>query len=108
MGKVMSKPEVRREYYVNGNVMYESHYLDGKMHREDGPAYIFYYPNGNVYSDYHYIKGKLHREDGPAIVEYYNSHSEYYINGKNLSKEDWYSRLSAEQKVNLLYGKGNE
>jgi hypothetical protein len=25
-----------------------------------------------------------------------------------LTKEKWYSRLTTKQKVNLLYGKGNE
>jgi hypothetical protein len=36
--------------------------LDGKLHREDGPAII--YSNG---SKHWYINGKRHREDGAAI-----------------------------------------
>jgi len=33
---------------------------------------------------YWYLNGKLHREDGPAI-EYYNGYKEYYYNGKYLA-----------------------
>ena len=51
-------------------------YLNGKLHREDGPAieclngYKLWYKND-----------KLHREDGPA-VEHNNGHKEWYKNGK--------------------------
>ena len=44
---------------ANGN---KSWYRDGKLHREDGPA--FELANGNKYW---YRDGKPHREDGPAI-----------------------------------------
>ena len=84
MGKAMSKLEVKRECYKNGNTRYEVYYLNGKPHRENGPAYISYYENGNI--DYEH----------------------YLINGEWLTKEKWYSRLTTKQKVNLLYGKGNE
>ena len=38
-------------------------YLNGKYHREDGPAILW--NNGNKHW---YLNGKLHRKDGPAIV----------------------------------------
>jgi len=56
-------------------------YLNGKRHREDGPAVE--YANGNKYW---YRNGKLHREDGPA-AECANGNKEWYIDGK-LHRED--------------------
>jgi len=54
--------------YANGN---KEWYLNGKLHREDGPASII---NGNKKW---YLNGKLHREDGPAI-EYANGDKSWY------------------------------
>jgi len=51
-------------------------YLNGKRHREDGPAVE--YAGG---SKGWYINGKRHREDGPAI-EYAGGEKEWYTNGK--------------------------
>ena len=51
-------------------------YLNGKYHREDGPA--IEYTNG---SRLWYLNGKRHREDGPAC-ECANGTREWYLNGK--------------------------
>ena len=56
-------------------------YLNGKRHREGGPA--FYAPNGHKEWAHH---GLRHREDGPA-VEYYNGDKEWFLNGM-LHRED--------------------
>jgi len=53
-------------------------YLNGKYHREDGPA--IEYTNG---SKCWYLNGKRHREDGPAI-EYANGTKKWYLNGKEI------------------------
>ena len=53
-------------------------YLHGVRHREDGPARE--YSNGDKCW---YLNDKLHREDGPA-VEYSNGHKEYWVNGEYL------------------------
>jgi len=66
----------------NGDIGY---YLNGILHRDDGPAFI--YPNGNMY---YYLNGERHREDGPAII--WNDGSlAYYINNNDITKEvkDW-------------------
>ena len=55
--------------------------LNGKRHREDGPAVE--YANGD--KEY-YINGERHRVNGPAI-EYANGDKEYFISGK-LHRED--------------------
>lgn len=66
------------EVEENGNKFW---YLNGKLHREDGPA--IEYTDGNKFW---YLNGKLHREDGPAI-EYLTGTLAWYLNG-NLHRED--------------------
>jgi hypothetical protein len=58
------------EEYKSGNKLW---HLNGKLHREDGPA--IEYTNGDKYW---YLNGKLHREDGPAVE--YHDYKEWYIN----------------------------
>jgi len=110
--RVMSKPKIKRRFHRNGNIWINEYYLNGNRHRGDGPAYIIYNKNGNVECEYYILNGKRHREDGPAVIWYYeNGNIEcvyYYLNGESLTKQEWYNLLSTEQKVNLLYGKGNE
>ena len=63
---------------VNGN---RGWYLNGKLHREDGPA--IEYANG---SRSLWVNGERHREDGPAI-EWGDGGRSWYLNGK-LHRED--------------------
>ena len=42
------------------------------------------YPNG---TKYWYLNGKLHREDGPAI-ESANGSKSWYLNGKEVTEEE--------------------
>ena len=63
----------------NGN---KSWCLNGKLHREDGPA--IEWANG---SKSWYLNGKLHREDGPAI-EWANGSKSWYLNDKEVTKEE--------------------
>jgi hypothetical protein len=57
-------------------------YLNGKLHREDGPA--IEYASG---SKYWYLNGKLHREDGPAL-EWAEGSKFWYLNGKEVTEEE--------------------
>lgn len=57
-------------------------YLNGKLHREDGPARE--YVDG---TKEWYLNGELHREDGPAF-EYANGNKLWYLNGKKLTEEE--------------------
>ena len=56
--------------------------LNGKLHREDGPAVEL--ANG---SKEWYLDDNLHREDGPA-VEYADGDKEWYLNGKIVTEEE--------------------
>jgi hypothetical protein len=73
--------------------------LEGKLHREDGPAIEC--SNGDKY---YYINGKSHREDGPAI-ERANGTKSYYINDEELTEEEFNSRTkTCEGKVVEIEG----
>lgn len=66
--------EVFKAIDEKGGVFY---YLNGKLHRENGPA--IEYADGDKYW---YLNGKLHREDGPAI-EHANGNKHWFLNGKH-------------------------
>ena len=66
-------------------------YLDGELHREDGPA--IEHPNG---SKQWYLNGKYHRENGPA-VEWSNGTKDWWLNDKKLSNRQL---LSKKIKIN--------
>ena len=58
--------------HLNGTQMW---YVNGKLHRTDGPAVI--YPDG---AQAWWVNGSAHKENGPAII--YPDGSEYWcING---------------------------
>ena len=66
--------------YADG---YKYWYLDGKRHREDGPAVKC--ADG---SKEWYLNGKRHRKDGPAIEDASGGKS-WFLNGKSYSEEEW-------------------
>ena len=72
----MNKPECKT--LPNGTKKW---YLNGKLHREDGPAVEYF--NG---TKKWYLNGKFHREEGPA-VEYSNGTKKWYLNGKQAHPE---------------------
>ena len=70
--------------------------LNGKLHRENGPACE--YADG---TKEWYINGKRHRENGPAI-EWSNGSGEWYINGKELTEEQFNNRNVKKLSMNEL------
>ena len=63
-------------------------HLNGKRHREDGPACV--YANGDKAW---YINDKLHREDGPAI-ERAEGNKWWYINDDLLTEDEFNQRTN--------------
>jgi len=57
-------------------------YLNGKLHREDGPAVT----NSDGYKVW-YLNGKRHREDGPAI-EHNHVEKMWFLNGIQVTEAD--------------------
>jgi hypothetical protein len=56
-------------------------YLNGKLHREDGPAVEFACGTKSWC-----LNGELHRADGPAI-EYADGNKSWYINGVKVTEQ---------------------
>lgn len=50
-----------------------------KLHNENGPAKITYLQNGNIYKEEYFIDGKRHREDGPAVIDHCNKYGNMYF-----------------------------
>jgi hypothetical protein len=71
--------------HTNGNKYW---YLNGKQHREDGPAIE---PTDG--DKYWYLNGKRHREDGPAI-EWADGDKSWYLNGELLTEEEFNERMA--------------
>jgi len=78
------KPKIK--YYPNGQKKSEIWSLNGKYHREDGPAYQWWYENGQKDYEWWYLNGKYHRDNGPAVQRWFrNGQKEYewwLLNGK--------------------------
>ena len=70
--------------YANGDKLW---YLNGKCHREDGPAVER--ANGDKLW---FLNDKLHKEDGPA-VEHANGDKYWYLFGIEYSEPDFYKQL---------------
>ena len=64
--------------YLNGTLIY---FLNGFIHKEDGPAIIR--STGTII---YYLNGKRHREDGPAII-YSFGLEYYYLKGNNITEK---------------------
>jgi hypothetical protein len=73
----------------------KSWYLNGKLHREDGPAI----ERSNGYKAW-CLNGKHHREDGPA-VELSNGYKEWYLNGKEYTEEEFLRKTSTVKELTV-------
>ena len=73
--------------------------LDGKLHREDGPAVE--YTDGNKFW---FLNDKRHRVDGPAI-EWADGGKEWYLNNKRHREDGPAFELSSGTKYWYLNGK---
>ena len=72
----MNKPECKT--YPSGDKVW---YLNGKCHREDGPAV----ERASGAKEWR-LNGKLHREDGPAS-EWANGTKEWWLNDEEVDPE---------------------
>jgi hypothetical protein len=104
----MSYKEYNVKVYNNGTKYW---YLNGKLHREDGPAVEYadgtkhWYLNGNLHREdgpaaewadgtkLWHQHGKLHREDGPAI-EYVDGTKHWFLNGIEYTEAKFKSKMA--------------
>ena len=70
-------------------------YLNGKRHREDGPAYIS--ESGNKQW---YLNGKLHREDGPA-AEWEDGTKQWFLNDKQYSEKEFLKQTQPAKELTI-------
>ena len=68
-------------------------FLNGKRHREDGPAIEW---TGG--SKEWYLNGERHRKDGPAI-EKADGVKTWYLNDKYYSKADFHQEMARREMV---------
>ena len=94
------KTEVIEEFYPNGQKKYEGWSLNGKLHREDGPAIQEWYENDQKEFEIWCLNGQYHRENGPAVQWWYDNgqieYEKWYLNGKQYSRdsrEEWIEQL---------------
>ena len=97
------------EYTVKVYDVQTEWYLNGKLHREDGPAITHqsgewgWYLNGKLHRDggpamqiegdeAWYQHGKLHNTHGPAIT-YADGSKAWFLNGVELTEEEFDSRF---------------
>lgn len=98
MEKFISKKDVPKNYTGVCRIFERSetqHYLNGRLHRENGPAVI----NDDGSTAWMW-KGMLHRDDGPAIIiqSIYSQNGqpvvrttkEFYFKGKAFKTEEEY------------------
>ena len=85
--------------YSNGT---KEWFLNGKRHREDGPAVEK--ANG---TKVWYLNGKRHREDGPA-VEWANGDKVWYLNDNRATALEVFKRANDEQRKHMLCFYPNE
>ena len=81
--------------YASGD---KAWYLDGKLHREDGPA--FEWANGDKAW---YLNDELHREDGPAVEEA-NGNKWWWLNGKPLTEAAFNKRTACSGTIVEIKG----
>ena len=85
----VKKDDISIRYYLNGElhrkdgpaeiwrnkhsgyIRAKYYYLNGKLHRENGPAEIWYYANGNIKLEQYYYNDKKHNINGPSFIIYY-------------------------------------
>ena len=98
--------ESRLRIYYNGKnkIMHWENDKD-ELHNRLGPAVIIDDPIG----DYKmwYINGKQHREDGPA-VEWGHGEKQYWLDDVRYSYEDWKKEVEHRKNLAAIQAKGSE
>jgi len=88
----MSIKEYTVRVYADGH---KAWYLNGELHREDGPAAEC--ANGDKFW---YLNGNLHREDGPAI-EYASGKLGWYLNNKPCTEAEFKKKMAPAKEMTV-------
>ncbi len=108
-GVIKTKYEDSYFWIVNGNYHREDGpakewadgdrewYLNGEQHRKDGPAGIYDYGD-QVWC----LNGVKHRDDGPAVI-YTDGTKEWWLDNEHFTQEEWFGKLTPEQKEKAVW-----
>ena len=88
----MSYKDYKVKVYSDGSKFW---FLNGKRHREDGPAVESATGNKEWY-----LNGKQHREDGPA-VEYADGTKSWYLNGEKYTEEEFNKKMNPVKELTV-------
>lgn len=77
--------------YGEQNII-EKYYVNGKLHREDGPAI----EDWNDGEKYWYKQGELHKEDGPAYEDAWGN-KKWYLHGVQYTENDFNKYLKKKR-----------
>ena len=88
----MSYKEYTVKVYDSGTKLW---YLNGKLHREDGPAC----ESANGSKEW-FLNGKLHREDGPAIEDGYGD-KYWYLNDEEYTEEEFNAKMNPAKELTV-------
>lgn len=82
--------------YESGQITYTN--SNEQLHRKNGAAFIWI-----RHGESWYLNGKQHRDDGPAFIVYGQPENDaYYLRGEKLTKEKFYKKLS-NSRIQKLY-----
>ena len=81
------------EYTVKEDGNLQEWYLDGKLHREDGPAFI-----DDNYKEW-WINDEKHREDGPAVID--GNYKEWYLNNVEYTEEEFLAKTKPAKEMTM-------
>ena len=70
-------------------------YVEGKLHREDGPAYTAGWEDRKVW----YQKGKIHRTDGPAIEAGFDKY--WFLNNRQVTEDEFNARMNPVKELTV-------
>lgn len=81
-------------------IIEEAWFKDGELHRDGWkPAAIEYDINGNVISEHYWVNGRRHNLTGPAVrqLDDDGTYEEYYIDGEEMSQEEYDKRRKQDR-----------
>ncbi len=103
--KVNGKVEILNIPEDNSGNVSIGYFKLGKYHKEDGPARQDFKNDKLIYSAW-YINGLYHRDDGPAIM-WSDGSKLWFLNNEGYSQEEWFDKLTPEQKEKVLWNMDN-
>lgn len=91
--------------YIKKTSHGDYYYSDKEMtiyHRDDGPA-IIESVDGEDSGNFWYLNGRLHRDNGPAVMMH-DGYNAWYLNGEHLAgvfSQEGFTKYKLQSKINI-------